>query len=76
MIESISNPPNPAGTVEIEPLPEEAHLGHIYAVRQFACDALEDDPHPGRLALVEPTLRWVAAAVAGAASVQSPASRK
>ena len=55
-------------------LPEKAHLGHVYAVRQFACDALESDPDPDLLALVDPTVRWVAAAVAGAASVEAPAS--
>ncbi len=53
----------------VGPLPDEAHLGHVYAVRQFVCDALEDDLNPDLLALVEPTVRWVAAAVAGAASV-------
>ncbi|HEY6399671.1 MAG TPA: hypothetical protein VIX82_19670 [Solirubrobacteraceae bacterium] len=40
------------------PLPGEALLGHVYAVRQFACDALEGDPQPDLLALVEPTVRW------------------
>lgn len=56
----------------VGPLPAEAHLGHVYAVRQFACDALEDDPDPDLLTLLEPMVRWVAAAVAGAASVEAP----
>ena len=52
-------------------LPEEAHIGHVYAIRQLACDALEDDPDTDLLVLVEPAVRWVAAAVAGAASVEA-----
>lgn len=51
----------------IGPLPEEAHLGHLYAVRQLACDALEDRPDPDLLRLVDPAVRWVAATVRGAA---------
>lgn len=54
----------------IGPLPDEAYLGHVYAVRQLACDALEDDPDADLLVLVEPTVRWVAAAVRGAAGVE------
>ncbi|MEO8966009.1 MAG: hypothetical protein ABI355_00330 [Solirubrobacteraceae bacterium] len=59
----------------VGPLPEQAHLGHVYAVRQFACDALEDDPDADLLALVQPTVLWVTAAVAGAASAAAAASR-
>jgi len=55
----------------VGPLPDEAHVGHVYAVRQLACDALEDDPDADLLALVEPTVRWVAAAVNGAAGVDA-----
>lgn len=55
-------------------LPDEAFLGMVYAVRQFACDALEDDTEPDLLALVNPTLQWIAAAVRGAASVETSTS--
>ena len=56
-------------------LPNEAFLGVVYAVRQLACDALEDDSEPDLLALVEPTLQWIAAAVRGAASADTWTSR-
>ena len=56
-------------------LPDEAFLGMVYAVRQLACDALEDDADPDLLALVNPTLQWIAAAVRGAATVDARTSR-
>ncbi len=59
----------------IGPLPDAAFLGMVYAVRQLACDALEDATEPDRLALVEPTLQWIAAAVRGATSVDTRTSR-
>lgn len=52
----------------IGPLPYEAHLGVVYAVRQLACDALDDQAEPDLLALVDPAVRWISASVAGAAS--------
>lgn len=55
----------------IGPLPDEAHVGVVYAVCQLACDVLDQDQKPDLLALVEPTVRWVAAAVLGAASVEA-----
>jgi AcrR family transcriptional regulator len=58
----------------IGPLPDEAHLGVVYAVRQLACDALDSHPDPDLLALVDPAVRWIAAAVNGAADVPEPAS--
>jgi hypothetical protein len=39
-------------------------------MRQLASDLLEDDPEPDLLALVEPTVRWVAAGVNGAARTE------
>ncbi|HTU15168.1 MAG TPA: TetR/AcrR family transcriptional regulator [Solirubrobacterales bacterium] len=48
-------------------LPDEAHLGFVYAVRQLACDALEDDPEPDLLALIDPAVHWIRASVYGAA---------
>lgn len=51
------------------PLPDEAFVGIVYAVRQLACDALDDERNPDLLALVEPATRWIAASVNGAASV-------
>ena len=53
----------------IGPLPDEAFLGTVYAVRQLACDALDADADPDLPALAEPALRWIAAAVRGAGSV-------
>lgn len=53
----------------VGPLPDQAFLGWVYAVRQLACDALEDELEADLLALVDPAVRWVAASVAGAASV-------
>ena len=58
----------------IGPLPPEAHLGLVYAVRQLACDALEDDD-PDLMPLAEPAIRWAAAAVLGAASAEAGAER-
>jgi len=55
-------------------LPEEAFLGMVYAVRQLACDVLEDNRDADLLPLVEPTTRWIAASVVGAASVGAEAS--
>ena len=52
-------------------LPDEAFLGMVYAVRQLACDALDVDAEPDLLALVAPTLHWIAAAVRGAERVES-----
>ena len=43
----------------------------VYAVRQLACDALDVDAEPDLLALVEPTLQWLAAAVRGAGSAET-----
>lgn len=63
----------------IGPVPEEAYLGHVYAVRQLACDVLEDDSEPDLLALVEPTVQWIGATVNGAAEMEAgstpPSSR-
>ena len=53
------------------PLPDEAFLGMVYAVRQLACDVLDVDAEPDLLVLVTPTLQWIAATVRGAASVES-----
>ena len=50
-------------------LPDEAFLGIVYAVRQLACDALDNERNPDLLTLVEPATRWIAASVNGAASV-------
>jgi AcrR family transcriptional regulator len=50
----------------IGPLPDEAFLGIVYAVRQLACDALDAGGAPDLLALIEPTLEWIAASVRGA----------
>ena len=47
----------------------------VYAVRQLACDALEDDPDADLLALVDPIVEWIAAAVAGASDVSVPSLR-
>jgi hypothetical protein len=45
-------------------------LGIVYAVRQLACDALDNEPDPNLLrTLLEPATRWIAASVNGAASV-------
>ena len=55
-------------------LPDEAFLGMVYAVRQLACDALDVDAEPDLLALVAPTLHWIAAAVRGAERVESRTS--
>ena len=41
-------------------------------MRQPASNLLEDDPEPDLLALVEPTVRWVAAGVNGAAGTEGP----
>lgn len=52
-------------------LPDEAHLGFVYAVRQLACDALEDDPEPDLLALIDPCVQWIRASVLGAANAET-----
>ncbi len=59
----------------IGPLPDEAYLGLVYAMRQLACDALEESPDPDLLALVEPTVQLIAASVNGAAGVDRCAPR-
>ncbi|HEX4625355.1 MAG TPA: hypothetical protein VH231_12945 [Solirubrobacteraceae bacterium] len=41
-----------------------------YAMRQLVSAPLEDDPEPDPLALVEPTVRWGAAGVNGAAGTE------
>lgn len=51
------------------PLPGEAFLGFVYALRQLACDRLEEQPEPDLRSLREPVFRWVTASVMGAASV-------
>lgn len=48
------------------PVPLEAHLALIYGMRQLACDALDTEEEPDLLRLVEPTKRWILAAVRGA----------
>jgi AcrR family transcriptional regulator len=58
------------GDPSLGPLPDEAFLGYVYAMRQLASDLLEDDPEPDLLALIEPTVRWVAAGVNGAARTE------
>jgi AcrR family transcriptional regulator len=58
----------------IGPLPGEAHIGLVYAVRQLACDALEDDPEADLLRLVGPIVQWITAAAYGAAAAAAPAS--
>ena len=57
----------------IGPVPAEAYLGFVYAVRQLACDALEEDADPDLMALVEPTVQWIGATVNGASSVEGSA---
>jgi hypothetical protein len=42
----------------------------VYAVRQLACDALDASAAPNLLALVQPTLHWIAASVRGAVIVE------
>jgi AcrR family transcriptional regulator len=49
-----------------EPVSVEAHLALIYGMRQLACDALDTEPEPDLLRLVEPTKRWILASVHGA----------
>ncbi len=58
------------------PLPDEAHLGALYAVRQMACDALDEHPRPDLSVLIEPTVRWIEAGVLGAAHVAEPATHR
>lgn len=51
------------------PLPQEAHLGLVYAVRQLACDALESGDDPDLTGLVEPIVQWIWATIQGASSI-------
>ncbi|MCB0861902.1 MAG: TetR/AcrR family transcriptional regulator [Solirubrobacterales bacterium] len=53
----------------LEPVPVEAHLAMIYGMRQLACDALDTEAEPDLLGLVEPTRKWILAAVYGASEV-------
>ena len=55
----------------LRPLPTEAYLGYVYAVRQLACDALEDEPDPNLLALLGPIVQWVTAGVTTETHVQT-----
>jgi AcrR family transcriptional regulator len=57
----------------VGPLPDEAHLGIVYAVRQLACDALEDSQDPDLPVLADPVIDWVTAFVLGAAAVETSA---
>jgi AcrR family transcriptional regulator len=51
-------------------VPTEAHLALIYGMRQLACDALDTEPEPDLLRLVEPTKRWILASVLGTPLVE------
>jgi AcrR family transcriptional regulator len=42
-------------------LPHSAHLSAVYAIRQLACDALEDNAQPDLLSLAPDVNRWMAA---------------
>jgi AcrR family transcriptional regulator len=46
---------------ELGPLSYSAHLATVYAVRQLACDAIEDSNQPDLLAIGPEVMRWVAA---------------
>ena len=52
------------------PLPEDAYLGWVYAVRQLACDKLENETDPDLLSLVDPIVDWIGATIKGAMLVQ------
>lgn len=46
-----------------------AHLSSVYAIRQLACDALEDEDTPDLLALAPDVNRWIAARDVGSGIV-------
>lgn len=50
----------------VGPLPIQAHVGFVYAVRQLACDMLDREPEPDLLGLVDPLTDWITTTVAGA----------
>jgi AcrR family transcriptional regulator len=52
-------------------LPRSAHLAGVYAIRQLACDALEDSDSPDLNEIVAETMRWIGARDAGAALVET-----
>jgi AcrR family transcriptional regulator len=60
---------------ELGPLPRSAHLSAIYALRQLACDALEESEDPDLLALAPDALQWMSARDLGARLVR-PARAK
>lgn len=45
------------------PLPDEAFLAVVYAVRQLACDALDSEDDPDLPALVDPLVQWIGALI-------------
>lgn len=53
------------------PVAYEAHLATVYAVRQLACDLLEDPAQPDLTTLVAPTVRWILARDLGAGQVDA-----
>jgi AcrR family transcriptional regulator len=51
-------------------LPDSAYMGMVHGVRELVCDALERDPRPRLTELAPEMLRWITAAVQGAAAAQ------
>lgn len=52
-------------------LARSAHLGTVYAVRQLACDALEDDLNPDLSGLVDDASLWIRARDLGARIIET-----
>jgi AcrR family transcriptional regulator len=53
------------------PIPAQAHLATVYAVRQLACDLLEDPSEPDLGTIIPTTVRWIAARDLGARQVDA-----
>jgi AcrR family transcriptional regulator len=60
---------------ELGPLPRSAHLSAIYAIRQLACDALDESDRPDLLELAPDIMIWLTARDLGAQLVGAPAKR-
>jgi AcrR family transcriptional regulator len=52
-------------------LPRSAHLASVYAVRQLACDALEDSESPDLIRLAPEMMQWISARDLGARFLDS-----
>jgi AcrR family transcriptional regulator len=55
----------------LAPIPMSAYIGAVYAVRQIASDALDEEPQPDLLALAPEVASWIGDMLSGTTSAES-----